>query len=83
MRVAGLIEALAQEDRTTANLTGIDAAPHHPAFVMGYHDAQRGHTACPYGLPENREKWAEGYDFAEDNGEAVLPRFGKIAKKRR
>lgn len=77
MQVAGLIEALEQKDRT-----GIEAAPHHPAFVAGYHDAQRGITACPYGVPEWALKWAEGYDFAEDNGEAELPRFGKIAGKK-
>jgi ribosome modulation factor len=57
-------------------------APHHPAYVQGYHDAQRGHTACPYGLPSQCEKWREGYDFAEENGEAELPRFGKLKRRR-
>lgn len=58
-------------------------APHHPAFVQGYHDAQRGHTACPYGVPEDALKWAEGYDFSDENGEAELPRFGRLTHKKR
>jgi hypothetical protein len=52
--------------------------------MAGYRDAQRGHTANPYGLAPCSKKWAEGYDFADDNGEALLgPRFGKRAGKRR
>jgi hypothetical protein len=85
MKLVGLVEALAQgaQEREGAALTGVAPAPHHPCFVAGYHDAQRGHTACPYGVPECAGKWAEGYDFADEQGEAVLPRFGKIAGKRR
>lgn len=62
----------------------IPAAPHHPCFVQGYHDAQRGHTSCPYGFgSECAERWAQGYDFADFNGEAELPRFGKIKHNKR
>lgn len=57
------------------------AAPHHPAFVAGYHDAQRGHTACPF-AGELALKWAEGYDFADANGEAELPRFGSLKPRK-
>jgi hypothetical protein len=82
MKVDKLIEALAEPDRT-ARVLGL-AAPHHPCFMAGYRDAQRGHTANPYGLAPCSKKWAEGYDFADDNGEALLgPRFGKRAGKRR
>jgi hypothetical protein len=56
-------------------------APHHPAFTQGYHDATRGHTACPYG-PDDCEQWRKGYDFADENGEAELPRFGKLRRKK-
>jgi hypothetical protein len=58
------------------------SSPHHPCFTQGYHDARRGHTANPYS-GECAIKWAEGYDFADENGEAELPRFGRITTKKR
>lgn len=57
--------------------------PHHPAFTQGYHDAQRGHTANPYGTEPDASEWRKGYDFADENGEAQLPRFGRLSTKRR
>lgn len=58
-------------------------APHHPDVVAGYHDAIRGHTACPSGLPEVCLRWAHGYDMAFEQGEAQFQRFGKLTTKRR
>ena len=79
MKMDHLIEALAQKDRIPLALSeDIAPAPHHPALVQGFYDAQRGHTACPYGLPKCAAKWAEGYDLADENGLAELPRFGKL-----
>lgn len=51
-------------------------------IAEGYRDAQRGHTACPYGLPSWRADWATGYDKAIADGTAKYPRFGTIARKR-
>lgn len=59
------------------------SAPHHPCFAAGYHDAQRGHTACPFGEQWCAIRWAQGYDLAADNGEALFTRFGKLRTKRR
>ena len=56
--------------------------PHHPCFTAGYHDAQRGITACAW-VGDCAVKWAEGYDFADENGEALLPRFGRLKHSKR
>jgi hypothetical protein len=61
----------------------MNAPQPHPCFMAGYRDAQRGHTANPYGLPPCSIKWSEGYDAATEAGEAKLPRFGKIKRRRR
>jgi ribosome modulation factor len=50
------------------------------AYSTGFHDAARGHTACPFGTPEEAQQWAEGYDA---NADAKLPRFGALTKKKR
>lgn len=78
MKVDKLIEALEQPGRELAALTGIDEAPHHPCFVKGYYDAQIGSTTNPYGTPHCRDQWNAGYDFADEGGWAILPRFGKL-----
>lgn len=49
----------------------------------GYHDAQRGHTTCPYGTAMDRVAWQLGYDEAESEGLAELPRFGKLTNGRK
>lgn len=56
---------------------------HHPAERAGYHDALRGHTACPEGVPEFCERWAKGHDYAFDKGLAKLPRFLRFGGKAR
>lgn len=50
--------------------------------VQGYKDAIRGMTACPYGLPDQREKWNRGHDRAYEEGLTEKPRFGRFARKR-
>lgn len=50
---------------------------------QGYKDALRGHTACPYGVPSQVKEWNKGYDKAEKEGKAQLPRFSKLKRKRR
>lgn len=50
---------------------------------QGRFDAERGITACPYGLPEKAALWAKGHDRAVELGLGSLPRFGRIATKRR
>lgn len=51
--------------------------------AKGYDDALRGITSCPFGLPDVCQEWAKGHDRAVDNGLGRLPRFGRIARKRR
>lgn len=50
--------------------------------VQGYKDAQRGFTACPYGLKHEIERWNRGHDRAFAEGLAEKPRFGKLAGRR-
>jgi hypothetical protein len=49
---------------------------------VGYHDAKLGHTANPYAYQPCADEWRSGYDRAEQEGVAVLPRFGKLRRKR-
>jgi hypothetical protein len=52
-------------------------------YHQGYLDAQRGHTACPYGVKSWAEGWAQGYDEAVRAGEAKFPRYGALKKAKR
>ena len=47
---------------------------------QGFKAASEGHTACPYGDPQQAQWWAEGYD---SNPDAKLPRFGALERKKR
>jgi hypothetical protein len=51
-------------------------------FAQGAHDAQRGHTANPYGASPCADEWRKGYDSADEQGLAILPRFGKLRRRR-
>lgn len=62
---------------------GREAVPFDPdPEVQGYKDAQRGFTACPYGLEDQRRKWDRGHDRAFNEGLADKPRFGRTAERR-
>ncbi len=53
------------------------------AEQQGRFDAERGITACPYGLPEAAALWAKGHDRAMELGLGMYPRFGSIARPTR
>lgn len=55
----------------------------HDAFAQGLIDAQRGHTACPYGDALPAREWASGYDKAAREGLARYPRFGTLRRRSR
>lgn len=50
---------------------------------QGYIDAERGHTACPYGDEANIKRWNRDYDKAIKDGVAELPRFSNMKRKKK
>jgi hypothetical protein len=57
-------------------------APPMTCRDIGFHDATLGHTTNPFGYQPCANEWREGYDLADEQGLAVLPRFGKLRRKR-
>lgn len=69
----GLVDYLNNLIRGGAN----DDAP-DPEFAIemqGYIDARDGRTACPYGVPWQRNAWDRGFARAEEQGVAQYNRF--------